>query len=248
MKVPFANVLLLLTSSWSGHSCYAFMQPARTCRRTSFYSPTTKLSLSSPFNSNFGGGGGGGGAAPTPDDEAVREEYARWRQKYNKGEFNPTRYENFKSNFVAVTAKNNMELQRARQSGEQPPPPIKLNEYGDFSAEEYRARGPGSARMASTGLRPTNDFNNANPNRQRNPQQQQQMAQASTQLRATRNQRTSLEGELGQLKARLEEKQRLLQAALTEEQYLKNRIALREEQKRILNDRLRNGWEDERGF
>jgi hypothetical protein len=42
------------------------------------------------------------------------------------------------------------------------------------------------------------------------------------------------------------EKQRLLQEAINEEQFCADRIALREEQKRILNDRLRNGWEDEK--
>jgi hypothetical protein len=50
------------------------------------------------------------------------------------------------------------------------------------------------------------------------------------------------------LKQRLEEKQRLLQAAVNEENFCQQRVALREEQKRMLNDRLTNGWDDERGL
>jgi hypothetical protein len=205
--------------------------------------------------------------ASTPDEEAIREAYARWRLKYNKGDFNPVRYANFKSNFLAVTAKNNMERNRARQFGETVPPPIQLNEYGDCSAEEYKAmmqQNPASrTRMAtqSPGLQPTNDFNSAgnrNRQQQQQPQRQQQratqpgmqrreqMSQANAQLRAAMEQRTNLENELVQLKQRLEEKQRLLQAAMNEEQFCKQRVALREEQKRILNDRLQNGWPDEK--
>ena len=191
-------------------------------------------------------------ATPAPDDEAVRNAYAQWRQKYNKGDFDAQRYQNFKSNFLAVSAKNNMELQRARQSGQQPPTPTQLNEYGDCSAEEYRAimqrgglRDP-NTRIApnnSGGMRPTNDFSNANRGTR-----QQQMSAATTNLRAAMDQRGKLEGELLQLKQRLEEKQRLLQKAEQEEQYCKSRIALREEQKRLIQERLQNGWPDEGGL
>jgi hypothetical protein len=210
---------------------------------------------------------------PTPDDEAVRRAYSQWRQKYNKGDFDPVRYPNFRSNFLAVTAKNNMDMANARQTGMSAPTPIQLNEYGDCSAEEYRAissrmqsrTSSGSMRDPNTRvapsppqqLQPTNDFNN--PKRQQQQQQQQQqtqvgttrqqqISQASSNLRAAMDQRTKLESELLLLKQKLEEKQRLLQQAMNEEQYCKNRVALREEQKRILNERLRNGWDDEKGL
>ena len=78
------------------------------------------------------------GLAPAPNDESIREEYSRWRQKYSKGDFDPVRYENFKANFLAVTVRNNMERSRARQNGESAPSPIQLNEYGDCSSGEYR--------------------------------------------------------------------------------------------------------------
>lgn len=210
------------------------------------------------------------GTSPTPDDNAVRAAYDQWRQRFNKGDFDSVRYQNFKSNYVAVAAKNAMDLNQARQSGRPAPMPTQLNEYGDCSAEEYRAimqrstagsrggggglRDPNTRVAPANPLQPTNDF--SNPGRQQQQRQasgvgntrQQQMSQATTNLRAAMDQRTKLENELMQLKQRLEEKQQLLQAVTAEEQYCKNRIALREEQKRLLNDRLRNGWDDERGL
>jgi hypothetical protein len=254
MKVSNLLILAIITLSHDG-GCYAFLggahiPSAATATRTqqihnpSFQFTTTTALQMSDFM-----------ATPAPDDEAVRNAYAQWRQKHNKGEFDTQRYQNFKSNFLAVTAKNNMELQRARQSGQQPPAPTQLNEYGDCSAEEYRAimqrggiRDPNTriapSYSSSGGLRPTNDFSNPS----RGGTRQQQMSAAQNNLRAAMDQRGKLEGELMQLKQRLEEKQRLLAQAEQEEQYCKNRIALREEQKRLLNDRLQNGWEDERGL
>mmetsp|Transcript_39124 Transcript_39124/g.94636 ORF Transcript_39124/g.94636 Transcript_39124/m.94636 type:complete len:268 (-) Transcript_39124:223-1026(-) len=203
----------------------------------------------------------------TPDDAAIQEAYSRWRQKYSKGEFSPERYQNFKSNFLAVTARNNMERQRAAQTGGAAPTPIKLNQYGDYSAEEYsrmmqQNQGAGTNNsnqnnfnrnnmQNSNGVRPAtpgvSSTTNNMPGMGSLPRRQQEMANnASSNLRAAMNQRSGLEGDIGQLQATLAEKQRLLQEAINEEQFCADRIALREEQKRILNDRLRNGWDDEK--
>jgi len=57
-----------------------------------------------------------------------------------------------------------------------------------------------------------------------------------------------MESELAQMKKLLEEKKKLLAQATKDEQACQERLALREEQKRLLNDRLTNGWEDERGM
>ena len=76
----------------------------------------------------------------TPNDQVLQEEYSKWRLKYNKGDFDAVRFENFKTNFMAVTVRNNMERTRARLNGEAMPSPIARNEFGDCSSEEYRTQ------------------------------------------------------------------------------------------------------------
>ena len=204
-----------------------------------------------------------------PNDQVVQEAYAKWRIKYSKGEFDAVRYQNFKNNFTAVTMRNNMEKARALQNGEPAPSPIALNEYGDCSADEYRTAmgqqqqqqysGSGPRRVAASkpagnnGLQPANAImdttstTNNNNNNNRNGMGAN-MANASAQLRAAVQQRTSMENELAQMKKMLEEKKKQLEKATKEEQELQQRLVLREEQKRLLNERLNNGWEDERGM
>ncbi len=204
-----------------------------------------------------------------PNDQVIQEEYSKWRQKYGKGEFDSVRYQNFKANFMAVTVRNNMERTRARQNGEAAPSPIALNEYGDCSADEYRMAmgqqqqqqfsGSGPRRVApsakpqNNGLQPTNAIINtssqsssssSNTRTTRSPD----LANASQQLRAAVQQRTSMEKELAEMKQLLEEKKKLLQKATKDEQDCNERLQLREEQKRLLSERLNNGWEDERGM
>lgn len=229
--------------------CEAFIPNHSTGRHSSRHGETTTSLFST---------------AATPDDAAIQEAYSRWRQKYNKGEFSPERYQNFKSNFLAVTARNNMERTRALQTGATAPTPIKLNQYGDCSAEEYsrimrqqqqgnnfnRNNMSNSSPGVMNGVRPSTPGvpSNTNvPGMGALGRRQQEMANnASSNLRAAMQQRSGLESDIGQLQATLMEKQRLLQEAINEEQFCADRIALREEQKRILNDRLRNGWEDEK--
>lgn len=211
---------------------------------------------------------------PTPNDEIIREEYAKWRRKYSRGDFDPVRSQNFKANFLAVTARNNMESNRARQNGQMAPSPIQLNEYGDCSAGEYRQamsqpqqsnNSPKSMNSSPTrtsrgrrnptqsnnnvGLNPSNTIINsssANPSSSRNSGRgREELSRATSQLRSVVEERRSLESELAQLKQQFEGKKKLLQNAAIEEQVCNERLALREEQKRLLNDRLANGWEDE---
>mmetsp|Transcript_53445 Transcript_53445/g.58040 ORF Transcript_53445/g.58040 Transcript_53445/m.58040 type:complete len:271 (+) Transcript_53445:71-883(+) len=206
-----------------------------------------------------------GSVAPTPNDEIIREVYARWRQRYAKGDFDPVRHENFKANFLAVTARNNMERSRARQNGEIAPSPIQLNEFGDCSAGEYRqamtqrqnnsdvSSGPtitSSTRKIQAnnnrGLQPSNTIINSSTNPIKNSGiRREELSRASSQLRAVTEERRILEHELTKLEVQFEEKKKLLQNATNEEQVCNERLALREEQKRLLNDRLANGWEDE---
>jgi hypothetical protein len=225
---------------------------------TTARNPSRVVLNSSPFDS------------ATPNDQVIREEYSKWRQKYGKGEFDATRYENFKANFMAVTVRNNMERTRARQNGEAVPSPIALNEYGDCSADEYRNAmgqqqqqgfGSGPRRMPSAnsrpatneGLRPANAIidttsSNSSNNNSNSRATSADLANASSQLRTVVRQRQNMESELAQMKKLLEEKKKLLDQANKEEQAFQERLALREEQKRLLNDRLTNGWEDERGM
>ena len=210
-----------------------------------------------------------------PNDQVTREEYGKWRLKYYKGEFDAQRYENFKANFMAVTVRNNMERTRAAQNGEAAPSPIALNEYGDCSADEYRmamgqqgqqqqqsgprrvapsANNRPSNNNANSPLQPGNTIintsstsksSNGNNRNSRTGSAANLSANASEQLRAAVQQRISMESELVEMKRLLEEKKKLLTNASKEEQRCNERLALREEQKRLLNDRLNNGWEDE---
>ena len=80
-----------------------------------------------------------------PYDAAARLAYDEWRQEFNKGDFNPERYINFKKNYEAVTVANVTNKKRARDTGMKEPPKIMtLNEYGDYSLEEYEAAMKGS--------------------------------------------------------------------------------------------------------
>ena len=225
---------------------------------TSARDPSCIVMHSSPFDSS------------APNDQVVQEEYAKWRLKYSKGEFDGIRYKNFKANFMAVTVRNNMERTRALQNGEAVPSPIALNEYGDCSADEYRMAmgqqqqqqysGSGPRRVASTrpsaannGLQPANTIidtssQNRSSNKTSRKTVSQNLANASAQLRTAVQQRTSMESELAQMKKVLEEKKKILAKATKDEQDCKQRLALREEQKRLLSERLNNGWEDERGM
>lgn len=249
MKLLHALVISLHTILLNSVSD-AFTIPGR-------YVPLTYNVLkSSQYSSNVGG--------PTPNDEVIREEYSKWLQRYTKGDFDPERYENFKANFVAVTARNTMEKNRAKQNGETAPSPIQLNEFGDCSAGEYRqamnqqqqqrqqqnynynrnSMG-GPIRANSNNINSNSVSNPIINTRKNNGVTREALSGSTSQLRSVVEERRSLEIELAQLKQQLAEKKKLLQNTAKEEQDCQERLALREEQKRLLNDRLTNGWEDE---
>lgn len=54
-----------------------------------------------------------------------------------------------------------------------------------------------------------------------------------------------LETEVEELRLELAQKSKSLQAAKDEEKWCTDRLKLRTEQKKLLEDRLENGWEDE---
>jgi hypothetical protein len=74
-----------------------------------------------------------------PYDAAARLSYDNWRDEYLKGEFDPVRYESFKDNYEAITIINVSAKKKAREEGSDSPSLLALNEYADYTAEEYEA-------------------------------------------------------------------------------------------------------------
>merc|ERR1711862_798330 len=74
---------------------------------------------------------------------------------------------------------------------------------------------------------------------------QEDKASASSRLSKSFTQKTMLESEISRMEKELEEKKKSLEVASNEEEWLRKRVSLREEQEAMLNSRLENGWEDE---
>ena len=68
---------------------------------------------------------------------------------------------------------------------------------------------------------------------------------AKQRLEAATQQKTSLKDDIEKLAKELEEKKKSLQVATKEESWLKERVQLRKDQHKLLEDRLTNGWNDE---
>jgi hypothetical protein len=68
---------------------------------------------------------------------------------------------------------------------------------------------------------------------------------AEQRLEAATQQKAKLATDIEKLQKELEEKKRSLQVATKEETWLKDRVQLRQDQRKLLTDRLTNGWEDE---
>lgn len=72
------------------------------------------------------------------DESVVQEAYAEWREMFGKGGFDASRYEIFARNFKTLTMANLDARNQAIAEGMDPPGWMHLNEYGDFTMEEYR--------------------------------------------------------------------------------------------------------------
>lgn len=68
---------------------------------------------------------------------------------------------------------------------------------------------------------------------------------ADDRLGKAQDQKASLQKELEELKKQLEQKQKSLKVIETEEKWLQDRVALRKDQQKLLQERLDKGWEDE---
>ncbi|CAB9498547.1 expressed unknown protein [Seminavis robusta] len=71
------------------------------------------------------------------------------------------------------------------------------------------------------------------------------MKSAEQRLEAATQQKTSLAKNIEKLSKELEEKKKSLQGCQKEEDWLKQRVALRKDQQKLLTTRLTNGWPDE---
>jgi hypothetical protein len=69
---------------------------------------------------------------------------------------------------------------------------------------------------------------------------------ADKRRKAANDQITLLESELEELRVELAQKSKSLQAASDESKWCMDRVKLRTDQKNLLDDRIENGWEDER--
>lgn len=87
-----------------------------------------------------------------PYDAAARLEYDQWRVTFDKGDFNDDRYATFKANYEAISVSNVAAKKKAREEGADVPSMLALNEYGDFTFDEYeKAMGGDSSDPKSTG-------------------------------------------------------------------------------------------------
>jgi len=85
-----------------------------------------------------------------PYDAAAKLAYKEWTKAYNKP-YDAARYETFKTNYEMLTVANVKAAKAAREAGSaEPPKKLDLNEYADFTAEEYMAMQSGGA-ASSTG-------------------------------------------------------------------------------------------------
>jgi chromosome segregation ATPase len=72
------------------------------------------------------------------------------------------------------------------------------------------------------------------------------LSSAEQRLEQASSQKQSLEQQVQRLMQELEEKQKSLQVADNEEKWLVNRVNLRNGQKDLLRERLKDGWDDEK--
>ncbi len=70
-------------------------------------------------------------------DRQVRFAYDEWRLIYGKGDFDPVRFNNFKTNHKTLVISNLKAREKAEQDGRPMPQWMSLNEYGDYSIDEY---------------------------------------------------------------------------------------------------------------
>jgi len=72
-------------------------------------------------------------------DRQVRFAYDEWRLVYDKGDYNADRFKNFQQNFKTLVVSNLEARAKAAKDGRPSPQWMSLNEYGDYSLDEYQS-------------------------------------------------------------------------------------------------------------
>ena len=116
------------------------------------------------------------------DDGAIRYAYDEWRLIYGKGDFDSDRFENFTANHRTLINANIKARENAVQQGITTLPQwMSLNEYGDYSLDEYET-------MLAQGQQQSNDtmnYSNNNNNNQNMNYDGEQQDQYGRPIRST---------------------------------------------------------------
>ena len=92
-----------------------------------------------------------GSDVSVPYDSAARLAYDEWRSIFSKGDFDPSRFTIFKSNYETITVANVSAKKKAREEGIASLTLLSLNEFGDLTEEEYKKALASGSKPLSTG-------------------------------------------------------------------------------------------------
>lgn len=83
-------------------------------------------------------------------DAAAKLAYNEWLTQYEKGEFDEVRYQSFRSNYEALSIANVIASKKARdENNSDELQKLTLNEYADYTVEEYLAMQNGTPEESS---------------------------------------------------------------------------------------------------
>ena len=109
------------------------------------------------------------------DDGAIRYAYDEWRLIYGKGDFDSDRFENFTANHRTLINANIKARENAVQQGITTLPQwMSLNEYGDYSLDEYETMLVQGQQQSNDNMNYSNNNNNNNQNMNYDGEQQYQ--------------------------------------------------------------------------
>jgi hypothetical protein len=128
----FTFALYTLLSILSSETVVAFTTTSLNPAKSSIGKPNGSLSRYTASRCMSTGQTGSDEEVTFPyDEDAVRLAYNEWRVTYGKGEFDPVRFGNFRTNYKTITVSNLKERKKGTW--------MTLNEYGDYSVAEYEA-------------------------------------------------------------------------------------------------------------
>ena len=126
----FLPLLSWLANDSTAFSNWGFAKQAPPVKNVPFRPTVLLTSLDSASRT--------GNTVPGDSEDAIVKAYEDWRSHHKKGAYDAARYENFKTNYLALAGANAAAMKQARDQGRAAPEPLKLNEYGDYSIDEYK--------------------------------------------------------------------------------------------------------------